>query len=126
MHRRLLTIALLLVPPSLWAGGLTFDETLVDLTAGRGAGKAFGEFRFTNTSDQPIRLRSVPASCGCIVARPEKRDYAPGERGVIPFAYGPKGKDGTHSYRVYVVTNEKGRPYELLLRITEQPAAPEP
>jgi hypothetical protein len=120
--RRLVIIALLFLPVAVWAGGLQFDETLVDLTAVQGAGKVAGEFRFTNTSDQPIRIRRVPASCGCIVAQPEKRDYAPGERGVIPFTYGPKGKDGTHAYRVYVVTDEKGRPYELLLRVTELPA----
>ncbi len=124
--RRLLTTALIFLPITLWAGGLQFDQTMVDLSAVQGAGKVSGEFRFTNTSDQPVRIRSVPASCGCIVARPEKRDYAPGERGVIPFQYGPKGKDGTHTYRVYVVTNEKGRPYELLLRVTEHPPAARP
>jgi hypothetical protein len=54
------------------------------------------------------------------VTKPEKRDYAPGESGEIPFTYSPKGRWGARAYRVYVVTDEKGvRPYQLRLEVTE-------
>jgi hypothetical protein len=54
------------------------------------------------------------------VAKPAKRDYAPGESGEIPFTYSPKGRWGARAYRVYVVTDEKGvRPYQLRLEVTE-------
>ena len=108
-----------LLPCTAFAGGLTWEKTEVTVTSLEGTGKVAGELRFTNTSDQPIRIRAVPASCGCIKAKPEQRDYAPGESGLIPFTYAPKRKWGTHAYRVYVVTNEPGRPYELRLVVTE-------
>jgi len=109
----------LMLPSIVSAGGLTWDQTEVSLEALEGGGKVPGEFRFTNTSDRPIRLRTVAASCGCIVAAPDKRDYAPGEKGIIPFTYAPKRKWGTRAYRIYVVTNEPGRPYEIRLVVTE-------
>ena len=117
--RTLLLLALIL-PTAALAGGLSWEKTEVAIESIEGGGKVPGEFRFTNTSDRPIRIRAVPASCGCIVAKPDKRDYAPGETGVIPFTYAPKRKWGTRAYRVYVVTNEPGRPYEFRLVVTEK------
>lgn len=116
---RILLCLVLLLPSAALAGGLAWETTEVALEALEGGGKVPGELRFTNTSDQPIRIRAVPASCGCIVAKAEKRDYAPGESGTIPFTYTPKRKWGTRAYRVYVATNEPGRPYELRLVVTE-------
>ena len=116
---KLLLCLAFLLPSSALAGGLVWDQTEVAIESIEGGGKVAGEFRFTNKSDQPVRIRAVPASCGCIVAKPDKRDYAPGESGVIPFTYAPKRKWGTRAYRVYVVTNEPGRPYEMRLVVTE-------
>ena len=109
----------LLLPSIALGGGLTWDQTEVAIESLEGAGKVAGEFRFTNNSAQPIRLRAVAASCGCIVAKPDKRDYAPGESAVIPFTYAPKGKWGTRAYRIFVVTDEPGNPYEIRLIVTE-------
>jgi hypothetical protein len=113
---------LLLVAMASAAAGqaLQWDQTTVAIEAVEGAGKVPGAFRFTNKSDATIRIRSVPASCGCVVTKPAKRDYAPGESGEIPFTYSPKGRWGARAYRVYVVTDEKGvRPYQLRLEVTE-------
>ena len=110
----------LLAPAIALGGGLQWDKQEVSVEWTEGGDKVPGEFRFKNISDQPIRIRSVPASCGCIKAKPEKRDYAPGESGVIPFTYTPKRKWGTRAYRVYVVTNEPGRPYEFRVVVTEK------
>jgi hypothetical protein len=109
----------LLLPSIALGGGLTWDQTEVAIESLEGAGKVPGEFRFTNNSAQPIRLRAVAPSCGCIVAKPDKRDYAPGESAVIPFTYAPKGKWGTRAYRIFVVTDEPGNPYEIRLVVTE-------
>jgi hypothetical protein len=109
----------LLVPSVVLGGGLTWDQTEVAIESLEGGGKVAGEFRFTNTGDQPVRLRAVAASCGCIVAQPDKRAYAPGESAVIPFTYAPRGRWGTRAYRIYVVTDEPGKPYEIRLVVTE-------
>lgn len=117
---KLLLCLLFLLPSGGLAGGLAWEKTEVAIESIEGGGKVAGEFRFANKSHRTVRIRSVPASCGCIVARPEKRDYAPGESGVIPFTYAPKRKRGTRAYRVYIVTDEPGHPYELRLVVTEK------
>ena len=102
------------------AQSLRWEQPTVAIEAIEGGGKVAGAFRFTNAGDRVIRIRSVPASCGCVAAKPAKRDYAPGESGEIPFTYSPKGRWGARAYRVYVVTDEKGvRPYQLRLEVTE-------
>lgn len=102
------------------AQSLQWEQATMAIEAVEDGGKVAGAYRFTNTSAQPVRIRSVPASCGCVVAKPEKRDYAPGESGTIPFTYSPKGRWGTRAYKVMVVTDEKGvRPYQLRLEVTE-------
>ena len=102
------------------AQSLQWKESTVAIEAIEGGGKVAGVFRFTNTGNSTVRIRSVPASCGCVAAKPAKRDYGPGESGEIPFTYSPKGRWGARAYRVYVVTDEKGvRPYQLRLEVTE-------
>ena len=115
-------LLLLLVAMAATAGAqaLQWEQPTVAIEAIEGGGKVAGAFRFTNTGDRVVRIRSVPASCGCVAAKPAKRDYAPGESGEIPFTYSPKGRWGARAYRVYVVTDEKGiRPYQLRLEVTE-------
>jgi hypothetical protein len=114
-------LVLLAMAASAAAQSLHWDQTTVAIEAIEGGGKVPGVFRFTNKGDAMVRIRSVPASCGCVVTKPEKRDYAPGESGEITFTYSPKGRWGARAYRVYVVTDEKGvRPYQLRLEVTEK------
>ena len=113
-------LILLALTASAAAQALQWEQQTVAIEAIEGGGKVAGAFRFTNTGDKVVRIRSVPASCGCVVAKPAKRDYAPGESGEIPFTYSPKGRWGARAYRVYVVTDEKGSsPYQLRLEVTE-------
>lgn len=103
-----------------WAQSLEWEKPRVAIIVSPGGGKTACEFRFTNKSNQPVRIKTVPASCGCIAPKPDKRAYAPGESGVLPVTYSPKGRPGVHAYRLYVVTDEKGiRPYELVLEVNE-------
>jgi hypothetical protein len=119
-------LILLALTAAAGAQALQWEKTTVAVEAVEGAGKVPGTFRFTNKGDATVRIRSVPASCGCVVAKPEKRDYAPGESGEIPFTYAPKGRRGVRAYKVLVVTDEKGvRPYQLRLEVTET-RRPEP
>ena len=113
-------LLLLVLTATTGAQSLQWDHTTVAIEAVEGGGKVPGVFRFTNKGDTTIQIRSVPASCGCVVAKPQKRDYAPGESGEIPFTYSPKGRWGLRAYKVLVVTDEKGvRPYQLRLEVNE-------
>lgn len=104
---------------------LQWEQTRTTLDLPPGAGKTAGEFRFKNTSDRTVVIRSVPSSCGCVAAKPAKTSYAPGEAGAIPFTYSPKKRWGTFAYRLYVVTDEKGiQPYPLIVEVTERRKPP--
>jgi hypothetical protein len=121
---KVLLLLAALAAPAL-AQSLHWEQPTVAVESREGAGPVAGVFRFTNAGDRTVRIRAVPASCGCVVARPARRDYAPGQSGEIPFTYSPKGRWGTRAYRVYVVTDEKGvRPYPLRLEVTEIRRAP--
>ncbi len=119
---KILVLVALLLPAGTLAQALQWEKTRTPVEATEGGGTVTAFFRFKNTSDQPVRIRYVPTLCGCMVGMPEKRDYAPGEQGELALAYHPKGRQGVHAYRFYVVTDEKGiRPYELVLEVTETP-----
>ncbi len=117
--KRILLLALLL-PCAARAQALAWEQTRTAMKVVQGGDKGTSEFRFKNTSAQPVRIKWVTESCNCVAAKPEKRDYAPGETGVLPLTYTPKGSPGARAYRLFVITDEKGiRPYELKLEVTE-------
>lgn len=110
----------LFLPAAAWAQSLEWEKPRVAIRVSPSTGKAACEFRFTNKSDQPVRIKAAPATCSCVAPKPDKRAYAPGESGVMPVIYSPKGRPGVRAYRLYVVTDEKGvRPYELVLEVNE-------
>ncbi|HSR88661.1 MAG TPA: DUF1573 domain-containing protein, partial [Pontiella sp.] len=40
-------------------------------------------FEFTNAGDEPVSFSSIEITCGCLVAKPLKPSYAPGEKGQL-------------------------------------------
>lgn len=123
--RTIILALALLVPAACLAQSLQWETTHAVIEAVAGGDKVPAEFRFTNTSGANVAIRSIPASCSCVTAKPAKRDYAPGESGTITLTYSPKGREGLRRYRIYVVTDEKGiRPYELVLDVDEKPRQP--
>jgi len=122
MKHPLILATLLLAATTAWLGAqaLQWEQTTIAIEAPEGEGPVAGVFRFTNTSGQTVRVRSVPASCSCVTARPDPREVAPGAAGEIHFIYSPRGRWGTRAYRIMVPTDEKGRPpYQLRLEVTE-------
>ena len=111
----LVPFLLLLVTGSA-ARALTWDQTTIERdTLGE---KVTAEFHFTNNAAVPVRIQAVQTSCGCTVAAPQKREYAPGESGVLPVTHDPEGRTGVRAYRVTVRTDEDGtKPDELILKV---------
>lgn len=125
--KRVAALFFLALAASAAGQALQWEQTRVSLDLQPGGGKAAGEFHFKNTSDRPVVIRSVPASCSCVATKPDKTAYAPGESGTIPFTYSPKKRWGTFAYRLYVVTDEKGiQPYQLVVEVTERPKPSRP
>lgn len=65
-------------------------------------------FRFKNTGDKPLIIRSVRPSCGCTAADPPKEPIAPGAEGLITAQFNSSGREGTNSKDLYIEANTKG------------------
>src|ERR1044072_3848999 len=65
-------------------------------------------FRFKNTGDKPLIIRSVKPGCGCTAAEPPKEPIAPGAEGTIKASFNSEGRPGKNSKDIYVDANTKG------------------
>ncbi|MFT3824461.1 MAG: DUF1573 domain-containing protein [Chitinophagaceae bacterium] len=65
-------------------------------------------FRFKNTGDKPLVIRSVRPSCGCTAANPPAEPIAPGSEGEIKASFNSQGRSGTNKKTLTVVANTKG------------------
>ena len=71
-------------------------------------------FRFKNTGDNPLVIKSVLPSCGCTVAEFPKQPIPPGGEGEITGAFDSNGRLDLQSKDIQVVANTKGSPNHTL------------
>ncbi|MHC4337332.1 MAG: DUF1573 domain-containing protein [Planctomycetota bacterium] len=64
------------------------------------------EFRFKNTGTALLKIGEITASCGCTVPSLSKKEYQPGEEGIIEVKYNGKSKPGPVAERIFVPTND--------------------
>jgi len=65
-------------------------------------------FRFKNTGDKPLIIRSVRPGCGCTAAEPPKEPIAPGAEGIIKATFNSQGREGHNSKDIFIEANTKG------------------
>jgi hypothetical protein len=65
-------------------------------------------FRFKNTGDKPLIIRSVRPGCGCTAAEPPKEPVAPGAEGIIKASFNSQGREGHNSKDIFIEANTKG------------------
>ncbi len=85
---------------------ITFETTANDLGRILDTAPKPMKFKFKNTGGGPLLISDVHATCGCTVPQLSKRQYNPGEEGVIDVTYNPHGKRGKQSQRVTVSSND--------------------
>ena len=61
--------------------GLAFEQYLVNRGPVSPRKYVMAKYRFTNTSDQTIKLGEMRPSCGCMTPKLDKEVFAPGEQG---------------------------------------------
>lgn len=71
-------------------------------------------FRFKNTGENPLIIKSVRPSCGCTVADFPKEPIAPGKEGEITGSFDSKGRSDIQRKEIYVEANTKGSPNHTL------------
>lgn len=86
--------------------GLKWEQTQVELRPAIGDKEAVGHFKYKNTGDTPVRIKSVKSSCGCTTAQTQKDQIAPGESGEITATFKIGGRTGTQTKSVTVETDD--------------------
>ena len=78
-------------------------------------GPAEYQFEFTNTTQVPITITNVRASCGCTTPGWTREPVLPGENGFIKAVYNPRNRPGPFHKTLTVTTN--GKESTIILRI---------
>lgn len=71
-------------------------------------------FKFKNIGNQPLRIKSIRASCGCIISSISKRIFLPREKGEIKVKFDTTGRSGWQQQPIYVYSNDPATPLILL------------
>ena len=108
----------ILVSFSLFAKStIRFKATNVDFGKVEEGKFANIKFEFENTGDSLLILKRVLPSCGCTSVGVKKKEFKPGEKGIIPVKFDPKGYHGRITKVVTVHTNDPDNP-TIRLRLT--------
>lgn len=75
-------------------------------------------FRFVNTGEEPVIVRSVRTSCGCTTSKPPRKPIEPGDTASISATYNPAGRPGKFDKRIFVDMNTNPSRAELLIKGT--------
>jgi hypothetical protein len=65
-----------------------------------------GVFVFTNNGNEPLRIVSVRASCGCTASNYTREEVAPGAKGMVEATYNPANRPGRFAKSLSVTTND--------------------
>jgi hypothetical protein len=104
----------------LWAGtaraDLKWEQTQIELHPAVGDKEAVGHFKYKNTGEQPVRIKSVKSSCGCTTAQTQKNQVGPGENGEITATFKIGDRVGTQVKTVTVETDDRTPNTTLMLK----------
>lgn len=100
---------------------LKFKEEIFDFgSIKEHAGPVMHEFSFLNTSNRPIKIVNVQASCGCTTPDWSKEPVEAGKSGFIQASFNPAGRPGYFNKTLTVTTDFDANP--ILLQIKGQVA----
>jgi hypothetical protein len=93
---------------------MVFETTELDfgeLDAGKSVELTF---KFKNAGNETLIITNINSSCGCTVPRIEKKEFRPGETGVIPIKFNSRGLKGKIVKTITIVTNDRDNEYTTL------------
>ena len=68
------------------------------------------EFRFTNTGNSTLKIGEITNTCGCTPFSLAKKEYAPGESGILKVNYQSEQLRGQTTKQLIVHSNDRARP----------------
>lgn len=105
--------------PLLSKATVKFKQTKVDFGEVDQGKSVKIDFEFENTGDSVLIIKNVKAACGCTGVELEKREYQPGEKGVISVKFDSRQYQGTTRKSAWVYTNDE-KNAAIQLEITGQ------
>jgi len=84
---------------------MTFETTTIDYGVINKGADPLRKFKFTNTGNEPLIIKSAKGSCGCTVPTYPKEPIMPGETGYIEVRY-DTNRPGAFTKTVTITTNE--------------------
>lgn len=68
------------------------------------------EFKFKNTGTATLEIDRVQSTCGCTVPELAKKDYAPGEEGVVKVSFHAPSTKSKTTKHLYIISNDPETP----------------
>ncbi|MBK8919925.1 MAG: DUF1573 domain-containing protein [Saprospirales bacterium] len=84
---------------------MTFDVTTIDYGNIEKGAEPLRRFKFTNTGNEPLIIKTAKGSCGCTVPTYPKEPIMPGESNVIEVRYDTQ-RVGAFTKTITITTNE--------------------
>ncbi len=85
---------------------LKWEQTSIELHPTSSDKQAVAHFKYQNVGTQPVRFKSVHASCGCTTAQTQKDVVQAGEKGEITATFTIGDRTGTQTKNVTVQTDD--------------------
>jgi hypothetical protein len=102
---------------------LTFEKTVHNFGEVAPDKEYSVDFKFTNTGNATLKIGDIGSACDCTTTELEKKEYEPGEGGVITVKYHSSQKLGEVSRVLYVPYNSKKKE-DIRLAVVADVTAP--
>lgn len=86
---------------------LTLEQSVVDLGTISDEEPKTVKVGFKNSGTGTLTITDLKGSCGCTVPQLAKKDYKPGEGGVIEITFNPHGKRDAQHTTVTIMSNDR-------------------
>lgn len=86
--------------------GISFESTVQDLGELGVGEKKKCEFKFKNIGQSLLKIERIKVACACSHSGMSKKEYKPGEEGVIKITYNGQRKLGFVKSHIFVKTND--------------------
>lgn len=95
-------IAVTVVPAAMAA--IQFDSKVVEVRADPGTDKVTAKFNYKNTGSTREWIQDIETHCGCLSAKADRTNLAPGETGTITAVFNTRGKSGRFGKTLSVIS----------------------
>lgn len=95
---------------------LKFDETEIDFGKIYEGEKVYHTFRYTNAGNEDLIIRDCKTTCGCTVAKCDKKPLKPGESSELKIEFDSQNKVGIQSKQVTITANTNPPTQKLTFR----------